>query len=165
MRPRIALTTLVGIMCTSPAGAQQIDWNVPPRTSAERTVARLDSVRLGALLEGDTTIVRRIYADDFRSILPSGRIRTKPEFLRDLAAGRQRYDTVYHAGQRIEVVGEVAIITGRSTQRGREARTSAPLVAETRYVRVYVHRGGRWQLLYTQLTAISDSSPMPANER
>jgi ketosteroid isomerase-like protein len=163
MRPRIAVIALVGTMCTSAASAQQINWNVPPHTSAERAVARLDSLRLSALLEGDTTVVRRIYADDFRSILPSGRLRTKPEFLRDLAAGQQRYDTVYHAGQRIEVVGEVAIITGRSTQRGREARTSAPLVAETRYVRVYAHRGGRWQLLYTQLTAISDSSPVPAS--
>lgn len=145
-------------VCASIAGAQQVDWEVPPRTRIERAVARVDSIRLIALLSRDTAVVRRIYADDFRSILPSGAVRTKPEFLRDLGTGHQRYDTVYHTGQRIEVVGGVAIITGRSTQRGREARPSTSLVAQTRYVRVYVHRQGRWQLVYTQLTAIRDSS-------
>jgi ketosteroid isomerase-like protein len=92
-------------------------------------------------------------------------VRTKAEFLRDLAAGAQRYDTVHHAGQRIEVVGDVAIITGHSTQRGREARTGTSLTTQTRYVRVYVRREGRWQLLYTQLTGISDPRAAPANER
>jgi hypothetical protein len=134
--------------------AQEVEWTVPPRTVAERAVARVDSIRLHALLARDTAVVRRIYADDFRSILPSGAVRTKAEFLRDLAAGTQRYDTVVHVGQRIEVIGEVGIITGRSTQRGREARTNADLVAQTRYVRIYVRRGSRWQLLYTQLTAM-----------
>jgi ketosteroid isomerase-like protein len=92
-------------------------------------------------------------------------VRTKAEFLRDLASGAQRYDTVHHAGQRIEVVGDVAIMTGHSTQRGREAQTGTSLTTRTRYVRVYVRREGRWQLLYTQLTAISDPRAVPPNER
>src|SRR5689334_8419239 len=150
------LVSAIGTVCTSVAEAQRVEWEIPPRTAAERAVARVDSLRLNALLARDTAMVRRIYADGFRSILPSGAVRTKAEFIRDLAAGLQRYDTVYHAGQRIEVDGDVAIITGRSTQRGREARTGTSLVAQTRYVRVYVHRAGRWQLLYTQLTAITE---------
>jgi hypothetical protein len=90
----------------------------PSRTAAERAVARVDSMRLSALLVRDTGLVRRIHAEDFRSILPSGAVRTKADFLRDLASGAQPYDTVRHAEQRIEVVGDVAIITGRSTQAG-----------------------------------------------
>jgi len=152
-----ALATAIMACSASRMHAQRVEWEVRPRTAAERTVARVDSVRLEALLVRDTAAVRRIYADNFRSILPTGAIRSKAEFLRDLAAGTQRYDTVSHEGQRVEVVGDVGIITGRSTQRGREARTSSGLTAQTRYVRIYVRRNGRWQLLYTQLTAIQDS--------
>ena len=148
----------MSVAAASMLPAQRVEWEIPPRTAAERAVARTDSIRLGALLAHDTAVVRRVYADGFRSILPSGAIRTRSEFLRDLAAGTQRYDTVSHSGQRIEVVGEAAIITGHSTQRGREARTGTSLVTQTRYVRIYVRRDGRWQLWYTQLTAISDSS-------
>ena len=154
----LLLVTAFSAACPRRARGQRVDWEVPPRTTIERTVARVDSVRLGALLARDTAAVRRIYADSFRSVLPTGAVRTKAAFLHDLATGQQRYDTVSHAEQRIEVVGNVAIITGRSAQRGREARTSSSLVAQTRYVRVYVRQNGRWQLLYTQLTAISDSS-------
>jgi hypothetical protein len=152
------LATVMSVIDPSRAQSQRVDWERPPRTATERAVARIDSIRLSALLTRDTALVRRIYATDFRSILPTGAVRTKAEFLHDLATGEQRYDTVYHAQQRIELLGNVALITGRSGQRGREARSGGgPLVPETRYVRVYVRRDGRWQLIYTQLTAIRDS--------
>jgi hypothetical protein len=160
-----ALALVANAACTSIAHAQQIDWAIPPHTAAERAVARVDSLRLTALLARDTVVVRRVYADSFRSILPSGAVRTKAEFLRDLASGAQRYDTVHHAGQRVEVMRDVAIITGYSTQRGREAQTGTSLVTQTRYVRMYVRRDGRWQLLYTQLTAISNPRAAPASQR
>lgn len=160
-----ALAVAASVVGAPIARAQNIEWEIPPRTAVERAVARVDSIRLNALLARDTAVVRRVYAESFRSILPSGAVRTRTEFLRDLASGAQRYDTVHHAGQRIEVLGNVAIITGHSTQRGREAQTSTSLTAQTRYLRLYVRRDGRWQLLYTQLTAISDSRAGPPGER
>jgi ketosteroid isomerase-like protein len=152
-------------MQTSAAVAQQIQWEKPPRTAAERAVARVDSLRLAALLRGDTAVVNRVYADNFRSVLPTGAVRTKSEFMRGLSTGQQRYDVVRHTEQRIQVFGEVAIITGRSTQQGRESTTDSSLVAQTRYTRIYVRRQKRWQLILTQLTAVSASPRGAANER
>ena len=64
------------------AEAQRVDWEKPPRTVEERAVAHVDSVRVNALLAGDTAVVRRVYADGFRSILPSGVVRTKTQLTR-----------------------------------------------------------------------------------
>lgn len=47
----------------------------------------------------------------------------------------------------------------------REARTGAGLVMQTRYVRIHVRRQSRWQLLFTQLTALNDSSSGAVNKR
>jgi ketosteroid isomerase-like protein len=52
----------------------------------------------------------------------------------------------------VRVYGETALVTGRSTQRGRE--DGKDYCGDYRFTRVYVKAAGRWQTVALQTTLI-----------
>jgi ketosteroid isomerase-like protein len=68
--------------------------------------------------------------------------------------GRTKYDAFEVDDLRVRVYGDTAVVTGRSTPRGRDAR-GQEMHGRYRFLRVWVKRDGRWQVVAFQGTRIA----------
>jgi ketosteroid isomerase-like protein len=152
--PIIAALVLSAVSTTI---AQQ--QSVPPRdaTSIEQAVQQQDQERIRAQIAADTIALRRIYADDFSGIGPTGVVRNKAEVIADFTSHALTYQSITTAEVRVRVYGNTAIETGRSTMLGQDRGKAVP--RENRFTRVWVMTNGRWQLVanhYSPMTTHSE---------
>jgi hypothetical protein len=109
--------------------------------------------RLRALVEADVDRAARLHADDFQLITPSGKVLSKHAYLEAVRSGDIDY-ALWEAGEIVvRSYGHVAVIRypseiafkvgGTRTPRGRYWHTD-----------LYEHRNGRWQVVWSQATAI-----------
>ena len=125
------------------------------RAAAERTdtgcgeyrqaVQQQDQERIRAQIAADTIALRRIYADDFLGIGPTGVVRNKAEVIADFTTHALTYQSITTAEVRVRVYGNTAVETGRSTMVGQDKGKDVP--RENRFTRVWVVTDGRWQLV------------------
>jgi ketosteroid isomerase-like protein len=122
--------------------------------STEQAVLQQDRERIRAQIAADTVALRRIYADDFLGIGPTGVVRNKDEVIADFTSHALTYQSIVTAEVRVRVYGDAAVETGRSTMVGQDKGKTVP--GENRFTRVWVMKGGVWQLVanhYSPVTA------------
>jgi ketosteroid isomerase-like protein len=122
-------------------------------TSAEQAVLQQDQERIRAQIGADTVVLRRIYADDFLGIGPTGVVRNKAEVIADFTSHALTYQSITTADVRVRVYGNTAVETGLSTMVGQDKGKAVP--RENRFTRVWVMTAGRWHLVanhYSLLT-------------
>ena len=134
---------------------------VLPDTSRYSAVARrvvaLERERSAAIARGDTTWLATLYAPDFGGVVANGlrvdRGQLFRVFGRDDPSSRFLIDelAVRDFGGAVTVTGRLATLTPA----GAVARAS-------RYLHVYVRRGGRWQLVAAEGTAVPSDTTRPA---
>jgi len=132
-------------------------YRAAPGANLERELRAVDAARNAALRASDTTALSRLYADEFLIITSTGQLRTKRDQLRDIGAA-----TVQHQGPderilQLTLQGDVAVVQGESDP-GTLITDGKLDLRRRRYTRVYVRRGGRWQLLATQISVVGDST-------
>ena len=113
--------------------------------STEQAVQHQDQLRIRAQITADTIALRRIYADDFLGIGPTGVVRNKAEVIADFTTHALTYQSITTAEVRVRVYGNTAVETGRSTMVGQDRGKDVP--RENRFTRVWVMTDGRWQLV------------------
>ena len=117
----------------------------PAAAEAERAVRQQDQERIRAQIAADTIALRRIYADDFLGIGPTGVVRNKAEVIADFTTHALTYQSITTVEVRVRVYGNTAVETGRSTMVGQDKGKDVP--RENRFTRVWVMTDGRWQLV------------------
>ena len=120
---------------------------------AERAVRQQDQDRIQAQIAADTVALRRIYADDFLGIGPTGVVRNKSEVVADFTSHALTYQSITTSDVLVRVYGNTAVQTGRSTMVGQDKGKTVP--RDNRFTRVWVMKDGRWQLVanhYSLLT-------------
>ena len=120
---------------------------------AERAVRQQDQERIHAQIAADTIALRRIYADDFLGIGPTGVVRNKSEVVADFTSHALTYQSITTSDVLVRVYGNTAVETGRSTMVGQDRGKTVP--RDNRFTRVWVMKDGRWQLVanhYSLLT-------------
>jgi len=120
---------------------------------AERAVRQQDQERIHAQIAADTIALRRIYADDFLGIGPTGVVRNKSEVVADFTSHALTYQSITTSDVLVRVYGNTAVETGRSTMVGQDRGKTVP--PDNRFTRVWVMKDGRWQLVanhYSLLT-------------
>ena len=117
----------------------------PAAAEAERAVRQQDQERIRAQIAADTIALRRIYADDFLGIGPTGVVRNKAEVIADFSTHALTYQSITTAEVHVRVYGNTAVETGRSTMAGQDRGKDVP--RENRFTRVWVMTDGRWQLV------------------
>jgi Domain of unknown function (DUF4440) len=131
-------TTLLAIVCAclGPAIAAQSGLTT---SDVEVEVLKVeDAVRL-AKLQNDTAALGRILADDYSGV-NQGRVRRNKSEMIDLFR-TFKISLLSPAKAVVQLSGDVAIVNGSQTERN-------PAGEETLlFMRVYVKRDGRWQLL------------------
>jgi ketosteroid isomerase-like protein len=137
----------------STAMAQQ--QSVGPRDAAsiEQAVQQRDQERIRAQIAVDTSALRRIYADDFLGIGPTGVVRNKAEVIADFTSHALTYQSITTVEVRVRVYGNTAVETGRSTMVGQDRGKAVP--RENRFTRVWIMTDGRWQLVANHYSLVT----------
>lgn len=136
------------------AVAQQQSVRARDEAGAEQAVQKQDQERIRAQIAADTVALRRIYADDFLGIGPTGVVRNKAEVIADFTTHALTYQSITTTEVRVRVYENTAVETGRSTMVGQDKGKAVP--GENRFTRVWVMMDGRWQLVanhYSPMTA------------
>jgi len=132
----------------------------------EKELRGLERQWLDAYIKHDAEAMARIEADDFTITYPDGSVRTKAEEVEaQKKAARQPADPSQASAtedEHIRVYGNTAVLTGVFVSKG--GRQNPNAVFRSRYTDVYVRRGGVWQVVASQLTAIPDSNRKGAAE-
>ena len=142
---RTSIIAAVVLLAISSAIAQQQSARTEDAASTEQAVQQQDQVRIRAQITADTIALRRIYADDFLGIGPTGVVRNKAEVIADFTTHALTYQSITTAEVRVRVYGNTALETGRSTMVGQDRGKDVP--RENRFTRVWVMTDGRWQLV------------------
>ena len=144
---------LLALSATSTALAQKEETGNNQGKSIDQTIRQLDSERIQAQINADTVALKRIYADDFIGVGPSGTVRTKPQVISDFTSGGLKFQSITTDEVQVRIYGNTAVETGRSIMIGQDKNKVVP--RDNRFTRVWVKLHGRWQLVanhYSLLT-------------
>ena len=142
---RTPIIAALVLSTVSSAIAQQQSARPRAPTSPEQAVRQQDQQRIHAQITADTLALRRIYADDFLGIGPTGVARNKADVIADFTSHALTYQSITTAEVRVRVYGNTAVETGRSTMVGQDRGKAVP--RDNRFTRVWVLTAGRWQLV------------------
>ena len=144
MRSSSVLTILsIAMLLTCSAHAQQ---EADELRATERE-------RLRSLVDGDIETARRIHADDFQLINPSGITLSKTEYLREIMSGNLDYLVWEPDAIEVRRYGEAAVVRYQAQV---QAIAAGQRTALRRFwhTDVYERRDGRWQAVWSQATLI-----------
>jgi len=143
MRQILAIA-VVAFSAAAIASGQEQSAVRDPKSIAEH-IRKLDKERIQAQIHADVAALKRIYADDFIGVGPSGTVRTKPQVISDFTSGDLRFQSITTDDVRVRVYENAAVETGLSTMNGQDKGRAVP--RDTRFTRVWVKQQGRWRLV------------------
>jgi hypothetical protein len=116
-------------------------------------IRAIEYQRLRALVEADMEVARRLHADDFQLIDPTGELLSKEEYLGAVASGEIDYLVWEPDAIEVRLSGEMALI--------RYASRLELVVGDQRlppghywHTDSYERCNGRWQAVWSQATQI-----------
>src|SRR5678809_1444758 len=93
MRRIFAIALVVFSVAAIASGQEQAAIR-DQRSIAEQVIKKLDNERIQAQIHADAAALKRIYADDFMGVGPSGTVRTKPQVISDFTSGDLRFQSI-----------------------------------------------------------------------
>ena len=108
-------------------------------------VLKMDREWVGALLRRDTTTLDRAMADDGTTTAWKNNVLNKPQYLAEIASGDVAFKSIEIEGARARVYGDVALVTGRYTVKGRYKEQDVS--GQHRYTNLYIKQQGTWRLV------------------
>lgn len=138
----VAAIGVVGVSSAAPASPSQ----------SERLRA-IETTRLQALVDGDAAAARRLTAPDFQLINPAGAPLSRDEFLGGVEAGVIDFLALDPSSPiAVRLSGDSATLRYRTTFDLVVGGTH--LTHEAWTTALYERRGGRWQIVWGQTTAV-----------
>ena len=135
----------IAFLATSIALGQKQSASRDHRSSVEQAIRQLDTERIQAQIHADAAALKRIYADDFIGVGPSGTVRTKPQVISDFTSGDLKFQSITTEEVQIRVYEKTAVETGLSTMVGQDRGKAVP--RDTRFTRVWINQQGHWRLV------------------
>ena len=154
----ILKSTLVVALAITSAPIVTLCQTAPGQTSAHEATAqevlRTEREQREAVLQRDIAKTERLVADEFvlRAGRDIGNKKTLIGYLKSTPADPTL--TLTAEDTRVNIDGDTAIVIGRRVERRRREDNNQEGVAYARYMRTYIKRQGRWQLLAEHLEAI-----------
>src|SRR4029078_2995449 len=134
---------VAALLLSTSSSAMAQHPNARATTSTEQAVQQQDQERIRAQISADSVALRRIYADAFLGIGPTGVVRNKGKVIADFTSHALTYQSITTAEVRVRVYGNPAWETARSTMVGQDR--GKPVPRDNRFTRVWVMTAGRWQ--------------------
>jgi ketosteroid isomerase-like protein len=158
-RSTILLAAVVALLAPAGAAAQgqvvagQTTITLPDTAAyspGERQLLRMEVERSAAIARHDTAWLATLYAPDFQGVVANGRRVDRGAlfavFSFDNPDSRFLIDELA-----IRRFGDAATVTGRL----RSTTLAGDVVGESRYLHVYVRRGGQWWMVAAEGTAVA----------
>ena len=105
-----------------------------------------------AFEQRDFAALDRIMADEYILTDPLGNVRDKAESLAALKTNEVLFESTKSDNVAVRINGDTAVVTGRSTFRGRYRGWS--MAGRYQYTDVLVRRGDSWQAVSSHITAL-----------
>jgi hypothetical protein len=102
-----------------------------------------------ALMRAEVEVLAQIFAEDYVQYNAAGRPFSKQEVLSNLGSGAVRYPSIVSTGRRVRLFGEMAIVHG--SEEDEVEAGGKRFSVRYLYMDVVVKRGGRWQIVGSQL--------------
>ena len=149
---------VMGFLIAAPCLAlgQTTDQQARLTGVSEQEVLQLDRELLEArrkATKGDGTALDRILADDFTATSLRGRVANKAQYMKYSMRPNLSFHNFNIEEVKARVYGDAVVVTGRTTVKGRYQ--DEEFDTQFRYTRLYVKRGGRWQIVTSHLTSVS----------
>ena len=123
-----------------------------PVSSDENDVRALESEWGDAFERRDLAALDRIMSDEYILTDPLGNVRGKAESLAALETNQVFFESTKSDNVDVRINGDTAVVTGRSTFKGRYKGWS--MAGKYQYTDVLVKRGGAWQAMSSHVTAL-----------
>jgi ketosteroid isomerase-like protein len=120
--------------------------------STEDEIRRIEIEWGEAFERRDMETLDRLMADDYILTDPLGSVRSKAESLAAIARSEVHFESSKSDNVNVRINGDTAVVTGRSTFRGRYKGWS--MAGQYQYTDVLVKRSGRWKAVGSHITAI-----------
>jgi ketosteroid isomerase-like protein len=143
MKHLFTITVLLSASCGRALGDPASD---------ERELTQLVKDINRAVLKADTEFLERVLHPDYAHHGTRGYAEDRSQYLDNRKAGRVRYEVLVWDEIKARPYGDVAIVTGRATARGKDQQ--GPFDDQRIFTRVFLRRDGRWQLVHSQATPI-----------
>ena len=129
------------------------------RAAATKEVATAEKTWTEAHRRGDAALLRRLLASEFTFTDPTGWVRGTKDYLASVGATSEgapgpavTLDEINSRYTKTRVYGGTAVVSGETVAHGH--RNGRAFRERTRFLRVYVNRDGRWQMVAGQDTLI-----------
>jgi len=114
----------------------------------------LERQRLRSLVDADMDVARRLHADDFQLITPTGGVASKDEYLGLIESGEVDYLEWEPEEIEIRLYDDAAVVRYRASLRiVVRGQPDAP-TGHFWHMDVYERRNGQWQAVWSQATQI-----------
>ena len=125
---------------------------IPATISTEDEIRRIEVEWGDAFEQRDIETLDRLMADDYILTDPLGSVRTKAESLAAIKNNEVHFESTKSDNVNVRINGDTAVVTGRSTFRGRYKGWS--MAGQYQYTDVLVKRRGSWQAVGSHITAV-----------
>jgi ketosteroid isomerase-like protein len=140
------LFAVCGVLVGLPAYGQD--------ASAERELIKVEHALTQAVVDRDVAALNQLYADEFISTDSEGMVWTKSQDIAIDTEGASRVASFTLADLRVQVYGDVAVVTGRIATKGTLAGEASE--GRSRFTDVFVKRDGRWQCVANHTTTMGE---------
>ena len=153
-RVAIVAGVVLAIACTIDVDGVcvRIEARQGQSTGVEQELMRLEREWAAAFVKLDATAYERIEADDFILTDDAGGIETKAEEVASLRDGGWKVQSLQLDDLKVRVYGDAAVVIGRLVQKAQRKGVDESYTG--RFTDTWVRRGGRWQVVASQLTRI-----------
>lgn len=143
------LVVLFACSCARPAS------KAIARLTAESEVRLAERQRFEAMMKQDVAALDTLLDDDLTYVHTGGDLQSREEFLDMIRKQTLVYESIAPSEVHVRVYDGIALATGRSQQRVRNA--SGAMSFAIRFTEVYVRRDGRWLLAAWEATRLTGS--------
>jgi ketosteroid isomerase-like protein len=123
-----------------------------PANADEDAVRRMESDWGDAFERHDLAALDQFMADEYILTDPLGNVRSKAESLAAIETNQLHFESTRSDDVKVRINGDTAVVTGRSTFRGRYKGWS--MAGRYQYTDVLVKRHGTWKAVGSHITAL-----------
>jgi len=127
-------------------------WAVGDTATDERELTQLVKDLNAALVKQDMAFLEQLLDKDYVHYRPHGEVENRAQYLKDRKDGSVGFDSLVADDIKVRVYGDAAIVTYRSTAKGKDQ--DGAIDEQRRWTRVFVRKNGHWQLVHAQGTTI-----------
>jgi ketosteroid isomerase-like protein len=151
-RHMLSIARCLAILCLLASASLSVEATAQT-TNVEQAILQLEREWEQAIVKNDIAALERILAPEFVSTDSDGRLTTRAEMFARRRAGAIKYTAYTQDDYKFRIVGNTAVVTGRSTMKG--MRDDKDITGQERWTDVFVQRDGRWQALASHASRVA----------